>query len=65
MNKHDEMKYAEMYSKWYSWGSPIGLGIFLISLAITGLIIMSALNCWKDGNQKRCIVEQVQKQQVQ
>lgn len=60
MNKHDEIKYAEMFSKWYSWGSPIGLGIFMVSLSITALIGISAFNCLKDGNQKRCIVEQVQ-----
>lgn len=33
------MKYAEMYSKWYSWGSPIGLGLFFVLLAVVAFIV--------------------------
>ncbi|EQA43997.1 hypothetical protein LEP1GSC050_2769 [Leptospira broomii serovar Hurstbridge str. 5399] len=43
MEESDEMKYAEMFSKWYSWGSPVGIGIFFISLAISALLICTAV----------------------
>jgi len=29
----EEWKYAEKAMTWYGWGSPVGLGIFLVSLA--------------------------------
>lgn len=28
------MKYAQMYSNWYSWGSPFGLGLGLVSVGV-------------------------------
>ncbi len=32
--KHDEsLKYWRSWGSWFSWGSPVGLGLFLISLA--------------------------------
>jgi len=43
MSKHDEeakswnyadsMKHWRSWGSWFSWGSPVGLGLFLISLA--------------------------------
>lgn len=29
-----EWKYAEKALNWYGWGSPVGLGIFLVALGI-------------------------------
>lgn len=39
VNEDKGMKYAEMYSKWYSWGSPVGLGLFFVLLAVAVLIV--------------------------
>jgi hypothetical protein len=35
-------KYAEKALTWYGWGSPVGLGIFLVSLALVVLLIHQA-----------------------
>ncbi len=59
MNKQDEMKYAEMYSKWYSWGSPIGLGIFFICLTISARIIVSTINGMKESCPQAVTTQQV------
>lgn len=45
-NNYNDIKYAELYSKWYSWGSPIGLGIFFISLAVTFVIVLYGLKLY-------------------
>jgi hypothetical protein len=38
----DTWKYAEKALTWYGWGSPVGLGIFLVSLALVLLLIHQA-----------------------
>ncbi len=43
MNEEQEMKYAEMFSRWYSWGSPVGLGILVACLALAGLFATVAV----------------------
>lgn len=39
MQKFEE-KASEMAMKWYGWGSPVGLGILLVSIA-TALVLLS------------------------
>ncbi|EPG73169.1 hypothetical protein LEP1GSC058_2863 [Leptospira fainei serovar Hurstbridge str. BUT 6] len=58
MEESDEMKYAEMFSKWYSWGSPVGLGIFFISLAISTMLICTAVKKLMEVGQKGFEIEQ-------
>ena len=31
------------WGSWFSWGSPVGLGLFFVSLAITFWIVMQAV----------------------
>lgn len=31
----DHMKHWRAWGSWFSWGSPVGLGLFFISLAFT------------------------------
>jgi hypothetical protein len=31
----DSMKYWRSWGSWFSWGSPVGLGLFFISIAFT------------------------------
>lgn len=38
--------YAEESMKWYGWGSPIGLGIFLISMSLACILFKIALFAW-------------------
>lgn len=35
----DTWRYADKSMNWYGWGSPVGLGLFLLSLAGTSAII--------------------------
>ena len=35
-------KYAEKALTWYGWGSPVGISIFLVSLALVVLLIHQA-----------------------
>lgn len=41
--KHDwheeSMKHWRAWGSWFSWGSPVGLGLFFISLALCALIV--------------------------
>ncbi len=34
-----ERAYAEMAMAWYGWGSPIGLSVFLLSLAAAAVAV--------------------------
>ena len=42
----NSLKHWRRYGSWFSWGSPIGLGLFFISLAITLWILSQAFG-WK------------------
>ena len=47
MSSHEQhdveaWRYAQMAMTWYGWGSPVGLGIFLVSLALVVLLIHQA-----------------------
>ena len=38
----EEWKYAEKALTWYGWGSPVGLGAFLIAIGVFLLLIHHA-----------------------
>jgi hypothetical protein len=38
----EECKYAEKALTWYGWGSPVGLGVFLIAIGVFLLLIHHA-----------------------
>jgi len=42
--KHDPdaWRYAQRAMNWYGWGSPVGLGIFLVAIALVVLILRYA-----------------------
>jgi hypothetical protein len=39
----DQWKYAEKALSWYGWGSPVGLGLFLVSLGAAALLARLAI----------------------
>jgi hypothetical protein len=43
LTPEQEWKYAQAAMNWHGWGSPIGLGIFLMSLAVTALVVRLAI----------------------
>lgn len=38
----DHLKHWRSWGSWFSWGSPVGLGLFFISLATTLWILSKA-----------------------
>ncbi|MBS0534210.1 MAG: hypothetical protein JSR72_09145 [Proteobacteria bacterium] len=44
LTPEQEWKYAQAAMNWHGWGSPIGLGIFLISLSIAAYVVRMALH---------------------
>jgi len=41
----DERKFdpaAEKAMSWYGWGSPVGLGLFVVSIAVAALLVRYA-----------------------
>lgn len=36
------MKHWRAWGSWFSWGSPVGLGLFFISIAVTVWILSQA-----------------------
>jgi hypothetical protein len=45
MNHKDPIRHpsVEWTYKWYSWDSPLGLGLFLVCLAAVGILIRFAI----------------------
>jgi len=43
LTRDEEWKYAQQAMTWYGWGSPVGLGIMLVCLALAGLIVRLAI----------------------
>lgn len=43
IGEEEGWKYASKAMSWYGWGSPIGAGIFLVSLAATLAILRYVL----------------------
>ena len=52
MEKNQEMKFTKMFSKWNSWGSPVGLGILIVSIALSVLLVAAAVNQFADPGYK-------------
>lgn len=42
----DHLKHWRSWGSWFSWGSPVGLGLFFISIAATIWILSQAFG-WK------------------
>ncbi|MGF7228507.1 MAG: hypothetical protein ACQR33_00795 [Candidatus Saccharibacteria bacterium] len=42
----NSMKNWRAWGSWFSWGSPVGLGLFFISIAVTLWILSQAFG-WK------------------
>lgn len=40
----DHMKHWRAWGSWFSWGSPVGLGLFFISIAATIWILSQAFD---------------------
>ncbi|HKX72643.1 MAG TPA: hypothetical protein VJM32_01375 [Candidatus Saccharimonadales bacterium] len=38
----NSLKHWRRYGSWFSWGSPVGLGLFCISVAVTLWILSKA-----------------------
>lgn len=45
-NYQDHLKHWRSWGSWFSWGSPVGLGLFFISIATTLWILSQAFG-WK------------------
>ncbi len=39
----DDWKYASKAMAWYGWGSPVGLGLFLVCLAAVAALVRLAV----------------------
>ena len=46
LTPEQEWKYAQQAMSWHGWGSPIGLGIFLVSLSIVALVVRVAMHAF-------------------
>lgn len=43
LTREEEWKYAETQLRWHGWGSPVGLGIMLVCLALTAALVRVAI----------------------
>jgi hypothetical protein len=41
---HESMRNWRSWGSWFSWGSPVGLGLWFISLALAFWIVKLAIN---------------------
>jgi hypothetical protein len=41
-SQEDHLKHWRSWGSWFSWGSPVGLGLFFISIAFTLWILAQA-----------------------
>lgn len=41
--KDDAWRFAERALAWHGWGSPVGLGVFLVALGAFALLVRLAL----------------------
>ncbi len=39
LSPEETWKYAEKSLEWHGWGSPVGLGLFLLALGVTAALI--------------------------
>ena len=42
ISEHDR-KASEMAMRWYGWGSPVGLGLFLVAIGVTVMLVSRAI----------------------
>ena len=38
-----ERSASEMAMRWHGWGSPVGLGLFLVAVGVTALLVSRAI----------------------
>jgi hypothetical protein len=43
MDPQDTWKYAKQAMAWYGWGSPIGLGAFVVAAGLAAALVRYAL----------------------
>lgn len=41
--ENEQWKYAERAMAWHGWGSPVGLGIFLVAAGALALLLRAAI----------------------
>lgn len=39
-----EMRFAELSQRWHGWGSPVGLGLFVLCAALAAAALIGALS---------------------
>lgn len=58
MENQDELKYQELFGKWHGWASPVGLGIFFLSLALSVLVLSTAVKKLVEAGEKGVEIRQ-------
>ena len=43
LTEADQAQLAQAAMRWYGWGSPIDLGVFIVCLALAGLVAAKAV----------------------
>ena len=43
LSPEEEWKYAEPALAWHGWGSPVGLGIMIVSLGVAAVLLRVAI----------------------
>lgn len=43
MSREEEMRFAERSMEWYGWGSPIGMGVMIVALAMAAVLLRIAI----------------------
>jgi hypothetical protein len=43
LSPEEQWRYAEPSLRWHGWGSPVGLGIVLVSLGLAALLVRLAI----------------------
>jgi len=43
LSRDEEWKYAEKALTWHGWGSPVGVGVFVVGIGVGGLLIRLAI----------------------
>ncbi len=43
MSREEEMRFAERSMEWHGWGSPIGMGIMIVALAMAAVLLRIAI----------------------
>jgi hypothetical protein len=43
MDPQEAWKYARQALSWYGWGSPVGLGLFVVAVALAAALVRYAV----------------------